>query len=858
MQNIKIKYEVDKTEVDKSTTAVNQAKAATDNLKKSIEQTGNQAKKSNAEHARAIGYVKQEMARLKAQIDVTSRSDTKRLNDLIAQYKAAKKQVDDFNKSLAQQNQQTKQVTQSSQSLTASFMSMYQALKLVIAAGVVREFVSLSLEAAKLSGNVLAVGNAFKSQIPNSEVLLNRLQKATRGTVGDLELMQRALKFQNFGADVQKLPELLEFAAVRAQQTGESVDYLVNSIVNGIGRKSILILDNLGISSLRLKEELGDVSIKAASIGQVTEAVSRIAQEELTKMGGYAETAATKVDKISVSWEKLKKSLADSAASKSLLDFYDTVLQGADLFVRALQSQEKGVQALRNIAFSDQGGKLAFEEFEKLQKRINEEQLDGIQISKEQIEQNNKRIETNKKEIESFREMTKNLSAFNDKDVKRRENAGQAITYYEIQNFKLIKLNELLKEYAENLDKINKKEEEKKNERIGLIPALEEEIAQLEELINGSQNEEGRTVGGAGTRRELAKLNKELEILKAKLNDLRRLGTGMIWDPQNKVWLDIEKIVKNIKELNLELKKGATGLFDYSEVLKRVEESVKNIPPIPIKVKASLDLDGDGTITKGEIIRKQIREAFQEYSEELTMGSIDIVTNIGQSLLDIELMNQEQRLRNLQDFYDEQQNLAGNNDRYKQELRIKEERETKRLQRELAISQRRARLYSIAIDTAASITKAWVNPGFPGAVPLSAFLLAQGAAQAAIVQRTPMGFKDGVIDLKGPGTTTSDSIPANLSRRESVMTARETISSKGILMAIRAKTLDDKKLARIMAMDRSPVDRSSDNSKIEKHLEQISKNTVGSNFVANSSEIFEAKQVGGMVKRYNRSKFLSK
>jgi len=70
---------------------------------------------------------------------------------------------------------------------------------------------------------------------------------------------------------------------------------------------------------------------------------------------------------------------------------------------------------------------------------------------------------------------------------------------------------------------------------------------------------------------------------------------------------------------------------------------------------------------------------------------------------------------------------------------------------------------------------------------LAGIALGYGLVQAATVRK----FKDGVIDLDGPGNATSDSIPARLSRGESVMTAKETDSSKGLLEAIRAKKLDD-------------------------------------------------------------------
>lgn len=60
-------------------------------------------------------------------------------------------------------------------------------------------------------------------------------------------------------------------------------------------------------------------------------------------------------------------------------------------------------------------------------------------------------------------------------------------------------------------------------------------------------------------------------------------------------------------------------------------------------------------------------------------------------------------------------------------------------------------------------------------------------------QKTPSvpAFAEGVIDLQGKGTETSDSIPAMLSAHESVMTAKETRSHYDELQAMRDGTFND-------------------------------------------------------------------
>ena len=57
---------------------------------------------------------------------------------------------------------------------------------------------------------------------------------------------------------------------------------------------------------------------------------------------------------------------------------------------------------------------------------------------------------------------------------------------------------------------------------------------------------------------------------------------------------------------------------------------------------------------------------------------------------------------------------------------------------------------------------------------LAAISTALGAVQQAKIRSAKTSFADGVIGLQGPGTETSDSISAQLSKGESVITAKAT------------------------------------------------------------------------------------
>ncbi|SHF50057.1 hypothetical protein [Dysgonomonas macrotermitis] len=203
--------------------------------------------------------------------------------------------------------------------------------------GSVREFVSESIDlAAKAEG----VNTAFEKL--NKPGLLDNLRKETKGTVNDLQLMQASVRAKNFQIPLNRLGSLLKFAQQRAQETGESVDYLTDSIINGIGRKSSLILDNLGISASRLQAEF-------KKTGDFATATFNIVNQELEKQGTLALTSADKAQIANVKvqnaqlkvgnqllwvndlWSKIKSSSADalSQAADTLLPALNAWLEKA-------------------------------------------------------------------------------------------------------------------------------------------------------------------------------------------------------------------------------------------------------------------------------------------------------------------------------------------------------------------------------------------------------------------------------------------------------------------------------------------------------------------------------------------------
>ena len=143
------------------------------------------------------------------------------------------------------------------------------------------EVISSSLELAESADGV---AHAFNNIDKNAELLEN-LRKSTKGTVNDFELMKAAVQAKDFRIPLEDLGKYLAFAQLKAQQTGQSVEYMTNSIVTGLGRKSKMILDNLGISATEIDE-------KIAETGDFMKAVASIVENQLADAGETYVSAA--------------------------------------------------------------------------------------------------------------------------------------------------------------------------------------------------------------------------------------------------------------------------------------------------------------------------------------------------------------------------------------------------------------------------------------------------------------------------------------------------------------------------------------------------------------------------------------
>jgi hypothetical protein len=227
------------------------------------------------------------------------------------------------------------------------------------AVGVIQDF---AMEAIKLGDQLAAAEKGF--QRFGTAADLEVLKKSTKGMVSEVKLLQQAVNAGNFGIPVKELGVLFEFAQKRAKETGQEVDFLTNSIVVGLGRKSPQILDNLGITSTKLKEKLKGVSAESVTIAELTKVVGEIAKEELGKMGNSVETATDKVAQMATKWEDFKADFGQVIAP-AVISTIDGITKAASGLGTFLSKAFEGIAVAASLPFGGTANAQSREEYMK-------------------------------------------------------------------------------------------------------------------------------------------------------------------------------------------------------------------------------------------------------------------------------------------------------------------------------------------------------------------------------------------------------------------------------------------------------------------------------------------------------------
>lgn len=321
-----------------------------------------------------------------------------------------------------------------------------------------QQLVQFATEIFDLTQKIEGVSLAF-SRLGEGRAGLQKLREATSGTVDDLKLMQSAVEASNFGIPLDVLAKGIEFAGRRAQDTGKSVDYLVDSFVTGLGRKSTMILDNLGLSVIEIQEEV-------KKVGDFNIAVGNIIEREMARSGDAVDTLGTKVSRLGTIWQNFKIGIASfisdmtgelntsrvdkfiEQSTKAVGDFdkasansRKATIDNKNAEVEAIKQQIKDIEELR---------KAEDERLKGVQRTSNNKRREReIQLLKEQLYAENAvltNLQDQNKALETQERISKGIVSDAELEAQIAEKRQQANQWVVKDNTDLEYKNKLLKE----------------------------------------------------------------------------------------------------------------------------------------------------------------------------------------------------------------------------------------------------------------------------------------------------------------------------------------------------------------------------------------------------------------------------
>lgn len=226
------------------------------------------------------------------------------------------------------------------------------------------------------------------------------------------------------------------------------------------------------------------------------------------------------------------------------------------------------------------------------------------------------------------------------------------------------------------------------------------------------------------------------------------------------------------------------SINEYQEQLKAIQNGELQVTEA---YKKQLESELSELLKNLGLTQKQIEELFKELGSnttkelsETTKGIFELsnamltaastIVSAFEAMADREIEIRERRVEKANEIAD-----RGN----AESLQIEEEklRQAQAQKEKFARAQMAINLAQQASALALAIAQAAATPWPANIAAIASVITAVGSGIATVMQLTadqPQGFKEGVVGLNGAGSETSDSIPAMLSRGESVVTARGT------------------------------------------------------------------------------------
>jgi hypothetical protein len=612
-------------------------------------------------------------------------------------------------------------------------------------------------------------------------VLLGSLIAAFASTERGADLLEDALAnvtgvFQSLFGEAQKIGvELINVFSNPKKAITDLVDFLKNNLINRLQGFKVVLDGILERDPKKLTDGISQITTGITNLSDKIEDGTKKA----AKFFSDSANRAQKILNIQRELEDLEGAIGKRRAETASRET-ELLLIAKRASSTAKERKAATDEILKNTA-----------DLQKLEEDIVKKKIEALKLSQSQNI-------TDRKGNKELQDLQAELIKVQDAGKDKR-----------LQLIKILNKEEksATKEKTADANKAAKDEQDRLNNLADRYAFLEE--LRIKTLLSGQEQEEALFELAFEKRFEdLVALNlSEKQIEEIKQKELKAIRDKYSAEDKAKKEQEFnDKIAFNQKELELEL--NAVDLSVGTEEQKAKRKAEIQIAALEEQLRLTKEfLGADGVITKEELqgitaIEQAIAKAKNNLKpkegdptvakalgldpEDIEQGQ-EILSQISKGLkavTDIVNAGFETRLNNIDATKNAEidainQSTASEEDKAKKIQEIEREAAMARYDIELKQFQanKATSIIQTIINTAQAVMAQLLAPP-PAGFIFAGLAAATGAAQLALIASQPAPpkpkFATGVIGLDGPGTTTSDSIDARLSRGESVMTAKAT------------------------------------------------------------------------------------
>lgn len=595
-----------------------------------------------------------------------------------------------------------------------------------------RKVISITAEFQKFEAvlrNTLGSNSAAQIALSN----IQKFASQTPFSVQELTASFVKLANQGFIPTNEQMRKLGDLAA----STGKQFDMLTEAIIDAQTGE----FERLKEFGIRASKQGDQVTFTFKGVKTQVDFTSESIRQYVLSLGdaegvsgamaAISETLGGKISNLGDSWDMLLNTIGDGnkGALSGAASVLNDLIQSA---TQLIQTSEQSREAIANQITAEELEK--FKEFAKSYGSLEE----ALEAYKVQIEKTSDTING---------EYGKAVTDLLNNEITLKDRVMGNVQAKELQNKKLEESRKKLgAEWAayqqvipaiEDYIKAQKKIPDETPKALSLIQQLEKDLKDFKAAKESAFSEQ-----------EITFFNRRIEETEKTLKRLSNLGE----DPKGIVLEPLEKMFKKLF--------GTPGADAIKSTLKSAKKEMKAFTDSYAEEQERLK--------KLELDRIEAVSEAKEFARETELNAINTLFDAHAQSLENEMaLVEAQRQRELEN--------AGENKEAQAAINKKFDERQRQLANKQANLQQQQALFNIVVSQGPAIAKTVGTLGFPAAIP---FIVALGVLFTTLMSKqrsTPMPkFRDGVFDLDGDGTSTSDSIDARLSKHESVASAEVT------------------------------------------------------------------------------------